>query len=84
MNRRTAWIFLITLTAIMAVGFIYPAVSVLQEAFIDPHNNSFSLSYFSMVLTDPVYREGIINALNNRLLRPQYPVGYLDNCAPPR
>ncbi|MEI7603324.1 MAG: ABC transporter permease subunit, partial [Opitutae bacterium] len=64
MNRRTAWIFLITLTAIMAVGFIYPAISVLKEAFINPHDNTLSLGYFSMVLTDPVYQEGIINALN--------------------
>jgi ABC-type uncharacterized transport system permease subunit len=64
MNRRTAWIFLITITAIMAVGFIFPAVSVLKEAFINPHDGTFSLGYFSMVLTDPVYQEGIINALN--------------------
>jgi iron(III) transport system permease protein len=64
MNRRTAWIFLITLTAIMAVGFIYPAISVLKEAFINPHTGGFSMGYFSMVLTDPIYQEGIINALN--------------------
>ena len=48
MNRRTAWIFLITLTAIMAVGFIYPAISVLKEAFINPHTGGFSMGYFSM------------------------------------
>ena len=64
MNRRTAWIFLITLTAIMVVGFIFPSISVLKEAFINPHTGGFSMGYFSMVLTDPVYQEGIINALN--------------------
>jgi iron(III) transport system permease protein len=63
MSRRTAWILLIAVTVSMAVGFVYPAFSVLQEAFIHLGTGKPTLDYLGMILEDPVYREGLANSL---------------------
>jgi iron(III) transport system permease protein len=63
MKRHTAWILCATLGLLLAVGFLYPAISVLKEAFIDPRDGSFTLSFLLTVLRDPLYREGLSNAL---------------------
>jgi iron(III) transport system permease protein len=63
MSRRTAWILLIAVTASMSVGFLYPALSVLQEAFLDLRTGRPTLEYLGMILADPVYREGLTNSL---------------------
>jgi len=63
MHRRTAWILCATIGLLLAVGFLYPAASVLKEAFVDPHDGAFTFSFLFAVLRDPLYREGLTNAL---------------------
>jgi iron(III) transport system permease protein len=62
MDRRTAWILLVAVSVSMAVGFLYPAYSVLQEAFVDLQTGKPTLEYMGMILDDPVYREGLTNS----------------------
>lgn len=62
MDRRTAWFLLIAVSACMVAGFVYPAVSVLQEAFRAP-GGGLTLDYVGVILGDPVYREGLLNSL---------------------
>ncbi|MEY3491863.1 MAG: hypothetical protein RL309_991, partial [Verrucomicrobiota bacterium] len=63
MHRRTAWILCATIGLLLAVGFIYPAASVLKEAFVDPYDGTFTFGFLFAVLRDPLYREGLTNAL---------------------
>ena len=63
MNRRTAWILCAAVGLLLAVGFIYPAFSVLREAFVDPRDGGFTFSYILAVLRDPLYQDGLSNAL---------------------
>ncbi len=63
MNRRTAWILCAAVGLLLAVGFIYPAFSVLREAFVDPRDGGFTFSYVLAVLRDPLYQDGLSNAL---------------------
>ena len=62
MNRRLAWTLLIVVSVCMAAGFIYPAASVLQEAFRNPAGG-FTFDYIGILLSDPIYREGLTNSL---------------------
>ncbi len=62
MNRRLAWTLLIIVSVCMAAGFIYPAASVLQEAFRNPAGG-FTFDYIGILLSDPIYREGLTNSL---------------------
>lgn len=63
MDRRTAWILLVAVSLSMAAGFLYPAYSVLQEAFVDLRTGKPTLEYLGMILADPTYREGLTNSL---------------------
>lgn len=62
MDRRLAWCLLLVVSAVMAAGFVYPAASVLQEAFRDPAGG-LTLAYVGAVLADPVTRDGLANSL---------------------
>jgi len=49
-------------TALFAVFFLYPALSVIGEAFKTP-DGKFTLDFIGDVFRNPVYREGLWNAL---------------------
>ncbi|MFP6880570.1 MAG: iron ABC transporter permease, partial [Roseibacillus sp.] len=62
MNNRNA-IFLTSLvTLLFGVFFIYPVLMVIGEAFYD-EESGFTLAYVGEVFANPVYLEGIWNAL---------------------
>lgn len=63
MSRRTAWILCAAVGLLLAVGFLYPACCVLREAFVDPRDGGFTFGYVGAVLRDPLYRDGLANAL---------------------
>ena len=48
--------------AFFLVFFVYPIGITLKEAFFGP-DDAFTLEYVSMVFLDPLYLEGLINAL---------------------
>ena len=66
MKRRTA-IFLTSITSLLlAVFFLFPAWMVLRQAFEGHRADGtafFTLEFISMVLRNPIYQEGLINAL---------------------
>ncbi|KAB2642537.1 MAG: iron ABC transporter permease [Verrucomicrobia bacterium] len=66
MNRRIA-IFLTAITSLLlAVFFLFPAWTVLKQAFAGQRADGsacFTLEYLCMVLRNPIYQEGLINAL---------------------
>ena len=63
MTRKTAWILLVGILLVLGAAFIYPALSILGEAFKSPTDGSFTLDYVWMVIREPIYQEGLINAL---------------------
>ena len=62
MNRGAALTVTLLVTALFAVFFLYPAFSVIGEAFRTPDGN-FTLDFVYGVFRNPVYREGLWNAL---------------------
>ena len=62
MNRNAAILVTTIVTCLFAVFFLYPAFSVIGEAFQAP-DGSFTLSFVGDVFRNPVYREGLWNAL---------------------
>ena len=62
MNRGAALTVTLLVTALFAVFFLYPAFSVIGEAFRTPEGN-FTLDFVYGVFRNPVYREGLWNAL---------------------
>lgn len=62
MNRSAAIGITAFVTALFAVFFIYPALSVIGEAFKTP-DGKFTMDFISDVFRNPVYREGLWNAL---------------------
>ncbi len=61
MNRGTAVAVTSVVTALFAVFFLFPAFSVIGEAFRTP-DGKFTLEFLSGVFRNPVYREGLRNA----------------------
>jgi iron(III) transport system permease protein len=61
MNRGTAIFITTFVTALFAVFFLYPAVSVIGEAFRGKDGLTFS--FVQEVFRNPIYREGLWNAL---------------------
>lgn len=68
MRRRTAWTFLAIISLMLGVGFVYPSLSILREAFTSPSGGGMTLEYVGMVLREPVYQEGLLNALGLGIL----------------
>ena len=62
MNRTAAIGITAFVAALFAVFFIYPALSVIGEAFKTP-DGKFTMDFISDVFRNPVYREGLWNAL---------------------
>lgn len=62
MNRLHAYIITSIIVAIFGFFFVYPVLSVIHVAFYDP-DAGFTLGYMKHVFTNPVYREGLWNAL---------------------
>ncbi|WP_411825909.1 ABC transporter permease [Luteolibacter sp. AS25] len=66
MNRKLAIIISLIVLGLMAVFFIYPAGMVVKQAFqaTDADGNTvWTLNFISSVFSDPIYREGLWNAL---------------------
>ena len=61
MRKGYAWSIMITVTLLFAVFFIYPAFTIVGEAF-GKKSGGFTLSYIAAVFRDPVYVEGLWNA----------------------
>ncbi len=62
MNRNAAIAVTAVVSALFAVFFIYPSFSVIGEAFKAP-GGGFTLDFVAGVFGNPVYREGLWNAL---------------------
>lgn len=62
MNKSFAIFITTTIVAIFGVFFLYPVGMTLAVAFID-ENGGFTLDYMLGVFTNPVYVEGLWNAL---------------------
>lgn len=62
MSRAAAILVTAIVTALFGVFFLFPAFSVIGEAFRAP-GGGFTLDFVADVFRNPVYREGIWNAL---------------------
>ena len=62
MNSRKAIILTTIVTVFFAVFFLFPVVMVVGEAFVD-RDGGFTFAYLSQVFVNPVYLEGLWNAL---------------------
>lgn len=62
MNRGAAITVTAVVTALFAVFFLYPAFSVIGEAFRAP-GGGFTLDFIGDIFRSPIYREGLWNAL---------------------
>jgi iron(III) transport system permease protein len=66
MKRGTAIFLTIITSLVLAVFFIYPAWMVVKQAFEDSHADGstyFTLDFIAAVFGNPIYREGLWNAL---------------------
>jgi len=61
MKRNTAHLIALATTLLFAVFFLYPAWTILQQAFVR-EDGGFTLEAFALVFRDPLYREGLANA----------------------
>ncbi len=61
MKRSNALLILITVTVLFAVFFLYPAITIIGEAF-RKKDGSITFDYLHAVFQDPVYVEGLWNA----------------------
>lgn len=61
MKRGTARLIAIVTTGLFAVFFLYPAWTILRQAFVRG-DGGFTLEAFALVFRDPLYREGLANA----------------------
>ena len=62
MSRLKAYIITAIVCAIFGFFFLFPVFSVIKVAFIDP-DAGFTLAYMQNVFLNPIYREGLWNAL---------------------
>jgi iron(III) transport system permease protein len=63
MRRQSAILIALLVTLLFAVFFLYPALTVVKQAFIRPSNGSFTGDFLIAVFRNEVYREGLWNAL---------------------
>ena len=66
MNRRTAIFLTIITSLLLAVFLVFPAGMVLKQAFEGRRADGsacFTLEFIGMVLRNPIYQEGLVNAL---------------------
>ena len=62
MKDRYAWSIGVLVTALFGLFFIYPAATIVGEAF-SQKGGGWTLDYLWAVICDPVYVEGLTNAL---------------------
>ena len=62
MNSRKAIILTAVVTLFFAIFFLFPVIMVIGEAFVD-RDGGLTLDYISQVFVNPVYLEGLWNAL---------------------
>ncbi|MEN9991332.1 MAG: hypothetical protein RLZZ224_1034 [Verrucomicrobiota bacterium] len=62
MKDRYAWSIWVLVTVLFGAFFIYPAVTIVGEAF-GQKGGGWTMDYLFAVLQDPVYVEGLWNAL---------------------
>ena len=66
MNRKLAWGISLAVVALFAVFFLYPAWMVVRQAFEATGadgKTAFTLDFIGSVFSNPIYREGLWNAL---------------------
>lgn len=66
MNRKLAWVVSLTVFAVFAVFFLYPAGMVVKQAFeakTADDTTVWTLDFIGAVFSNPIYREGLWNAL---------------------
>ncbi|MEP2774469.1 MAG: iron ABC transporter permease [Luteolibacter sp.] len=66
MNRKLAWVISLTVFAVFAVFFLYPAGMVVKQAFqakAADDTTVWTLDFIASVFLNPIYREGLWNAL---------------------
>ncbi|MFK7849608.1 MAG: ABC transporter permease [Akkermansiaceae bacterium] len=66
MNRKLAWVVTLSVTLLLGVFFIYPAGMVVKQAFEGTGANGetiWTLDFITSVFSNPIYREGLWNAL---------------------
>jgi len=66
MNRKLAWAITLGTLAVLAVFFIYPAGMVVKQAFEGTGADGervWTLDFIGSVFSNPIYREGLWNAL---------------------
>ena len=66
MNRRTAWAISLGVTALVVVFFLYPVGMVVKQAFeakVAGGRTVWTLDFIGSVFSNPIYREGLWNAL---------------------
>lgn len=61
MRKGYAWTIMVTVVILFAVFFVYPAFTIVGEAF-GKKGGGFTFSYITAVFRDPVYLEGLWNA----------------------
>ncbi|MES2707616.1 MAG: iron ABC transporter permease [Verrucomicrobiota bacterium] len=62
MRRLIPYTFMLILLAVMGAFFVYPIWNTVQEAFRKP-GGGWTLEYVGQIFGNPIYREGLINAL---------------------
>lgn len=68
MRRLLPYTFLLLLLAVMAAFFVYPIWTTVREAFTKSggpggSGGGYTLEYVAQIFRDPLYQEGLINAL---------------------
>ncbi|MFD0895057.1 iron ABC transporter permease [Luteolibacter ambystomatis] len=63
MKRGPAIAITLVTVLLFVVFFLYPAGTVVWQAFAHPKDGSFTLAYFGAVFRNDIYREGLWNAL---------------------
>jgi iron(III) transport system permease protein len=63
MRRQTAILIAWSIALLFAVFFIYPAFTVVKQAFVRPADGALTWDFLLAVFRNEVYREGLWNAL---------------------
>ncbi|MDB6071889.1 MAG: transporter permease, partial [Verrucomicrobiales bacterium] len=61
-RRLPSYGFLLFIMVVMGCFFIYPIFNTLREAFTKP-GGGFTMEYVGQIFSNPLYREGLLNAL---------------------
>lgn len=57
------WAIYVLVFAFFAVFLVLPVATAVTAGFTDPHSGAFTGAYLREVLINPLYREGLLNAL---------------------